>query len=207
MKIRTLAFVAMTLTGLSGCPVTQLNRLPTSSPLLQPAPISAAGEYRHSPSGYVFPTQVGGFRRVDLVQYDKEGLDVSAGYNDSIPECLIALTIYVYPTPRMTFIGASPDAVRSLEAQWLEGGYNLAKQEIARAHSDAELESEDAKTQDGVPGKKAIYAIGENQSELYIFVVWHAWFLKYRATYPRNCAGQAQTAMHSFFSTWVGRAS
>lgn len=207
MKRYTLALTVGTLVAISGCPVTQLNRLPASSALAQPRSVSTVGEFRHAPSGYTFPAQVDAFQRVALLQYDTAGLDVSAGYNDALPGCLIVLTIYVYPTPRMTFVGADPDVVRSLEAQWLDGGYNQAKQEIARAHPDAMLETEDAKTQEGVPGKKAIYAIGDKQSELYLFVVGHSWFLEYRNSYPKQCAPQARQAIEAFHKAWIGRAS
>jgi hypothetical protein len=205
MKRHTLTVAAVTLVSLTGCPMTQVNRLPGSSPLPRPAAISVAGDFRHTPSGYVFPVLVDAFQRVNLFRYDTAGLDVSAGYNSALPGCLIVLTIYVYPTPRMTFIGADPDAVRSLEARWLDGAYNEAKHEIARAHPDAALESEDARMQGGVPGKKAIYSIGDKQSELYLFVIGHAWFLEYRHSYPKECAPQARQAIEAFHKAWGGR--
>jgi hypothetical protein len=206
MKRYTLT-LAVALTTLSGCPVTQLNRLPTSSPLAQATPIPTGGEFKHTPSGYTFPAQVGAFQRVALLQYDTAGLDVSAGYNYALPDCLVVLTIYVFPTPRMTFIGADPDVVRSVEARWLDTGYDDAKRQIVHAHPDAALESEDARTQEGVPGKKAVYSFGDKESSLFLFVVYHAWFLEYRHTYPKQCAPQAREAIDAFHKAWVGRAS
>jgi hypothetical protein len=203
--IRT--FAILTVLGLSGCPVTRVNRIPESSPLPRATEITAAGDFRHNPSGYVFPIQVGAFQRVHLLQYDTGGLDVSAGYNDALPGCLVALTIYVYPTPRMQFIGADPNVVRSLEERWLEGGYTRAKAEIIGAHPEAVLESEGAGTQDGVPGKKALYSIGKAESELEVFLVQHSWFLKFRATYPSQCAKQAREAMDAFHTAWNGHGS
>jgi len=203
--IRTLAI--LTVLSLSGCPVTQVNRKPESSALPRATEITAAGDFRHNPSGYVFPIRVGGFQRVHLLRYDTGGLDLSAGYNDALPGCVVALTIYVYPTPRMQFIGADPNVVRSLEERWLEGGYSRAKEEIVGAHAQAVLESEGARTQDGVPGKKALYSIGKAESELEVFVVQHSWFLKFRATYPSQCATQAREAMDAFHATWNGHGS
>jgi hypothetical protein len=207
MKRITLAISVLALSGLAGCPVTQLNRLPESSRLPQLKPIAVAGDFEHAPSGYVFPPQVEVFQRVAVLQYDTAGLDVSAGYNSSLPECPIALTIYVYPTPRMSFVGAAPDVVRSLEDGWLDHGYSAAKREIVEAHTDAVLKSEDATVQDGVPGKKAVYSIGKAESDLYLFVVHHSWFLEYRATYPSGCSDGAHQAMDAFFRSWGGRAS
>jgi hypothetical protein len=203
--IRT--FAILTVLGLSGCPVTQVNRIPESSPLPRATEITAAGDFSHKPSGYVFPIQVGAFQRVDLLQYDTGGLDVSAGYNDALPGCLVALTSYVYPTPRMQFIGADPNVVRSIEERWLEGGYTRAKEEITGAHPEAVLESEGARKRDGVPGKKALYSIGKAESELEVFVVQHSWFLKFRATYPSQCATQAREAMDAFHTAWNAHGS
>jgi hypothetical protein len=200
------AFSILSVLGLSGCPVSQVNHIPESSPLPRATEITAAGDFRHNPSGYVFPIQVGAFQRVHLLQYDTGGLDVSAGYNDALPGCLVALTIYVYPTPRMTFIGADPNVVRSLEERWLEGGYARAKAEIIQVHPDAVLESEGAITEDGVPGKKAVYSLGIAESELEVFVVRHTWFLKFRATYPIQCSAQAREAMGAFHAAWTGYA-
>ena len=205
MKLYTLTFAIITL-GLSGCPVTQVNRVPESSPLAHPTAITAVGDFKHNPSGYLFPTQVGAFQRAGLLQYDTGGLDMSAGYNDALPGCLVALTIYIYPTPRMTFIGADPDVVRSLEGRWLAGAYTGAKAEIVRAHPDAVLASEDATTQGGIPGKKAVYSIGKAESELDVFVVQHSWFLKFRATYPSQCSTQAHDAIGTFHAGWTGHA-
>jgi hypothetical protein len=206
MKHCALIFAIVTVVGLSGCPVTQVERIPDSSPLSHPTAITAVGDFKHNASGYLFPIQVDAFQRVNLLQYDTGGLDISAGYNDALPGCLVALTIYIYPTPRMTFIGADPDVVRSLEGRWLEGAYTGAKAEIVRAHTDAVLESEDATTQDGIPGKKAVYSIGKAESELHVFVVRHSWFLKFRATYPSQCSGQAREAIGTFRLAWTGRA-
>jgi len=207
MKRFTLIFTTLMLAALAGCPVTQLNRLPASSPLAQAKPIAATGDFTHAPSGYVFPAQMDAFQRVAILQYDTAGLDVSAGYDDSLPACPITLTIYIYPTPRMSFIGADADVVRSIETGWLDHAYESAKREIAQRHSDAVLKSEDAKTQGGVPGKKAVYSIGAAESELSVFVVHNAWFLKYRTTYPSHCAEGAREAIGAFYKAWVGRAS
>jgi hypothetical protein len=192
------------LLGLAGCPVTQVNQMSPSAPLQHPETLVFSGDFKHASSGFLFPAKVDAFQRVVLLRYDTGSLDVSAGYNDAVPGCLVALTIYVYPTPHMTFLGADPDVVRSMEAQWLESGYEGSKREIMHAHGDAILESEDSKTQDGVAGKKAVYAIGSAQSELFIFVVEHAWYLKYRASYPKECAAPARQALGAFFAAWKG---
>ncbi len=191
---------------LQGC-VSQINRLPNSGPLPQPLPISSSTDFTHLPSHYTFPLTVAGFNRVSLLQYDTKGLDISAGYNDSEPGCPIAMTIYVSPTPRMSFIGADPEVVRSMESSWLNAAYNHWKQEIMQGHPRAVLQSEDERTQDGMPAKKAVYAIEDSESDLFVFVVDRTWFLTYRQTYPASCSTRARSVIQDFFSKWSGRAS
>ena len=199
--------VALVTVALSGCPVTQVNRVPESSQLPRPVAIAASGDFKHEPSGYLFPNQVGAFQRVTLVQYDTGGLDIGAGYNYALPGCLVALTIYVFPTPRMSFIGADPAVVRSTEERWSERAYTDAKSRIMQAHSEAVVVSEGATTEDGIFGKKAVYSIRETESELLVFVVHHSWFLKYRASYPSQCATQARESLGAFHSAWTDHAS
>ena len=143
---------------------------------------------------------------MDLVQYDKEGLNVSAGYNDSLPECLIALTIYVYPTPHMTFIGASPNVVRSLERDGSKVVTPQRNKRLPGLTPARSLRVRMQKRRMECPGRKLSMQLARTNRNC-TFLSSGTPGLKYRATYPRHCAGQAQTAMHSFFSTWVGRAS
>jgi hypothetical protein len=49
----------------------------------------------HVASGFLFPAQIGEFRRIVTKQYDQAGRDISVGYNADGPE--IAATIFIYP--------------------------------------------------------------------------------------------------------------
>jgi hypothetical protein len=129
-----------------------------------------------------------GYTRVTLVQYDAAGLDISAGYHGTSPACPIEMTEYVWPAPRMSFIGADPSLVRSVEKGWVDGAYEHWQREIVQGHPDAILRSEEQVTKDSVPGKRAVYSIGSNESELQVFIVGNAWVRSYRATYPPQCA-------------------
>jgi hypothetical protein len=192
---------------LEGCPVYQLNQRPESTPLPRPSPISSSGDFTHVPSRYTFPSSVSGFNRVQLMQYDSGGLDISAGYNGGPTGCPVSLTIYVAPTPRMSFIGADPAVVHSLEANWLHTSYEHWKHEIAQQHPQAVLTSEDESTRDGIPERKAVYAMDSDQSELVVSVVEHSWILTYRDTYRSSCAPRAKTLIQDFFANWPGRSS
>jgi hypothetical protein len=89
--------IAGTLLGLlCGCPTTRGTLAVV--PLSDPVSISVEGEYVHPKSGMRFPSRVRDFHRVDLVRYDRDGLDVSAGYNLHRGLGGVAATIYVYPS-------------------------------------------------------------------------------------------------------------
>ena len=206
MQLR-LAVTAGAIFLLQGCPVYQLNRLPESSPLSQPVFVSTSSSmaFTRAPSQFVFPATVSGFSRVDVIQYDSAGLDVSAGYNGGSPPCPVVLTLYVSPSPRMSFVGADPAVVRSMEGSWLDAAFNRWKKEIVQGHPDAKLQVEDGKTQNGVPGKKAIYSIGSEESQLFVFVIEREWILTYRHTFPAQCAEQANAILDEFYSSWRWR--
>ena len=55
---------------------------PTVSPSgRQSIEVAPAETYTHAPSRFSFPPRVGNFAREAVTQYDREGLDVSVGYN------------------------------------------------------------------------------------------------------------------------------
>lgn len=208
MKSRALLPLSILALGfLQGCPAPlyQMNRLPESSPLPEPAPIAADADYVHAPSRSVFPLVVGSFRRVALTRYDTGGLDVSAGYNAGAPDCPVRLTVYVSPAPRMSFIGANPSVVQALETRWLQSKYQDWKREIEGAHPQASLIQEGAQDQDGAPGRQAVYAIDADQSELHVRLVDRTWFVTYRRSFPSACAAQARTLTDGFLASWPAR--
>jgi hypothetical protein len=173
---------------LLGCPTYQINRLPDSEPLAQAQPISSTTDFKRVPSGITLPLSIPGYTRVTLLQYDTAGLDISAGYHGLAPGCPIEMTEYIWPAPRMSFIGADPSLARSVEKGWVDHAYEHWQHEIVQGHPDAVLRSEEPVTKDTVPGKRAVYSIGAQESELLVFIVGNAWVLSYRATYPPPCA-------------------
>lgn len=189
----------------ASCATTQINRLPETHPLSQPREIAAEGTYDHVPSHYRFPPQVNAFTRVGITQFDSAALDVSVGYNSSpMLACPVAMTIYLAPTPRMSFVGAAPEVVASLEADWLEHEFRRVQKEIMHAHPAATLEGEHPADGGPGPGREAVYTFEDKRSELRLFVVGHAWFLKYRITYPAYCADGAANEVAAFVAEWKG---
>jgi hypothetical protein len=60
-------------------------------------------------------------------------------------------------------------------------------------------------TTDGYPGRKAVYTIARDESELFVFLVEHKWILTYRDTYHADCAVQATESLKQFGTDWHGR--
>ena len=190
-----IAFVALALAlAATGCPftVTQLNRLPPTQPLAAPVSIDGPGPLRHEASGVEFAERYDGFERVAAVRYDTAGLDVSVGYDDRRPDCLIVATVYLYPTPRMSFVGASRDVVAAMESDWLAREYARSKADVQTHHpAMVVIAEEPASTPSGLAGRSLRFRDGRDVSEMRLFVFAHQWFLKYRITHPETCTSDA----------------
>ncbi|MBV9272749.1 MAG: hypothetical protein JO333_02555 [Verrucomicrobia bacterium] len=75
----------------------------------------------HVASGFLFPAQIGEFRRIVTKQYDQAGRDISVGYNADGPE--IAATIFVYP----------------VHGKKLEEEFQFRKNEVVSQHPAAKV--------------------------------------------------------------------
>jgi hypothetical protein len=185
---------------LSGCPpaVTRVNRVPGSEPVPSPVSIDRSGPIRHEASGLEFAEGYGDFRRVSAFGYDGAGLDMSVGYDARALGCRVVATVYVYPTPRMSYVGAAPEVVASAEQQWLEHEFAGCKAAALRSvRADAGTVLENPVTTPAVDAplrgmSLRFFPTGDLTSELRLFVYAHQWFLKYRITYPTACDAQAQ---------------
>jgi hypothetical protein len=197
MRLLTLALLAL---AMSGCPfggVNQINRIPESQPLREPELFNRPGILQHDPSGFAFPEWYGNFQRVTAYRYDTAGLDVSIGYNDRSLACLIVATFYVYPAPRMSFIGAAPSVVASLQERWLRDEFARSRAEIEAVHPSLRepsvLPSVISVSDSLVQGPSLTFAESDQLSEFRLFLYNRQWFLKYRFTYPESCKSEAVT--------------
>jgi len=100
----------------AGCPHTDPPSASAPAPVTaQPAVVAlpeardvvVEGEYVSPRTGLAYPLELGEFVRVDLAEYDRDGYDLSAGYDlyrEGAPRIpgtsLAALTAYVYPSTR-----------------------------------------------------------------------------------------------------------
>jgi len=199
------------LLGLTACPGTvyQANRIPESQALQQPASVNRPGPILHEPSGLEFGEWYGEFERVTAMRFDERGLDVGFGYNLRKRDCLIATTFYVYPAPRMSFMGAAPEVVSSVEADWLAQEFARSRAEVEYYHHMESPEVQPCSTTaDGatLPGTALTFRERNTTGELKLFVYRHQWFLKYRFTYGDAC-GDVQPRLEKLIAgmPWVAR--
>ena len=181
---------------ISGCPNTyQLNHNPNTQPLTQPVHFNRPGPLLHEASGLKFPESYDNFQRVTALRYDTAGLDVSIGYNDSWVNCKISATFYIYPTPRMNFVGTPPSVVSSITQGWLNDEFGRSKDAIKHHHPSMKsmVVGSVATPAQGTPlnGRSLTYRESGKISELRLFVNNLKWFLKYRFTYPESCQSEA----------------
>ena len=177
---------------LAGCPA-------RPRPLSQPETIVAEGAYVHEKSGMALPLAVGDYRRTEVIRYDQQSLDVSAGYDLHEGQRKIAATVYVYPAPSLFSIGSLTNTVASARAILTKREFEARKQEILHAHPGGKL-TED--TEISIPiggatrvGRIATFEYEQNFAGQYQMVRSHLcmfdfvggkWTLKYRITYPKN---------------------
>ena len=194
--------IVIGLLGLTGCPgtVSHMNRLPESAALTEPASINRSGPVVHEASGLEFAERYGDFQRVSASRFDEKGLDVGMGYNERTSDCLIVSTFYVYPTPRMSFMGAAPEVVSSLESEWLTQEFARSRAEVEHYHKLESPEVARVTTQaDGetLGGAALTFRERDTLGELRLFVYRHQWFLKYRFTWTRSCDPEARARLET----------
>jgi hypothetical protein len=172
-----------------------------------PPAMNAAGFIMHDPSGMRFPDRVDDFRRGRMIRYDKEGRDVSAGYDSVNPAMPIVATVYVYPAPPLTSIGSSAEVIASARERLCQDEFRRRKAELVAYHADARLIAEqDISLLRGYrqfPGKQARYEFSGSirgvqsqiSSELYVFCyVGEKWAVEYRFSWPRDVAAAPSVA-------------
>jgi hypothetical protein len=178
---------------LCGCPTVRTDKL------TQPEQVDVDGPYQHTASGMIFPTSVGAYVRDRIMRYDRDALDVSAGYNLIRPPRIIFATMYVYPAPSVVSILSPPHVAATARSLAAKNEYARSKNEILQSHPFAkllgELETSLVKGNDTYQGWKAIFELdgarfGQQEkvfSHLYVFsYIGGSWTVKYRFTYPKS---------------------
>lgn len=179
-------------------------------------PANSGVAYVHPYSKFSFPKQIDKFRFVGVTRYDRDGRDISAGYNSPTP---ITATVYIYPAAKnVTLIPSSP--LQNVGKSLIDFEFNRCKQEVFHVHPDARFISEESfeltQGNNHFIGKKATFAMSfhygfstkDSLSELYIFLmepsemffVNSRQYVEYRITYPANSKDEAEKEINSFFT-------
>ena len=167
--------------------------------------IKADGLYTHKASGMTFPLSIHNFQRVNVLQYDEKGLDVSAGYDLVSSMGDISATIYIFPAPRLTSFGSPANVIAGARAKLSQDLFDRVKQEIFQHHTGVNLlqEKEISLPQGDTAysGEMATFEYEEIfahrfqvvRSEVYLFCyVGKKWSIEYRFTYPKNYNGSQE---------------
>ena len=135
----------------------------------------------HAHSGYSFPSDVRGLRRLEPHSYDAGGRNVSVGYRG--PDSAVHITTYIYPLD----FGGVPDP---------EQHFKTAVQAALRLGSPARVAKAGSMDlplgESTVPGYNALILSREDGRELGSFLVLiprEQQFLKIRATFDRDSPG------------------
>jgi hypothetical protein len=160
-----------------------------------------SGPYTQAATGMTYPDSVDQFRRVNVIRYQPDGSDESAGYNDETPLREINMTVYVFPSPSILSIGSPRSVVEDTRRQLCQGQYEKVQREVRGAHPDAVLvEKKDVSlTQASITyaGHFASFDLTNakffgrtdvpSRSEAFLYCyVGGKWSVEYRIDYPRD---------------------
>ena len=203
MRIIFMSMGVMIAGILCGCPGAN-----QSTRLSRPITIVTETSFVHTETEVVFAPAIDGFDRVEILQYDQEGRDVSASYVFTAGHDIVA-TVYIYPAPKLVSIGSPANVVAGARWHLMQGEFQGVKHDIMRAHPNAVLKSEEMAylefNGERLPGLVARYeyeelllgAISPLTSDAYLFP-WGKWLLKFRATYRQSSLNRVQPIIQSF---------
>src|ERR1017187_294249 len=181
-----------------------------------PREVEVSGPYTQAATGRIFPVSVDDFKRTDVISYNSERTDESAGYLLEKDAKQIAITVYVYPVPADLGTALTQNLPKDdLVGAWYMLGeelFNEEEQGIVELHPGSQLVDggEAAFEQHGVtyPGAVSTFRYDEDffgrvqkvRSQLQLFpMVGGKWMVKYRITYPEGFdgAGPANAFIHA----------
>ena len=173
------------------------------------APGPAPGQGGHTGSGIRFPATLDRFVRGRVRAYDGAGKDVGVGYDLADLQTPVAVTLYVYPAPRLVSIGSPEEVVETAKRTLLDGHFAEVKASILRRHQGAKLLSEGKTTLrfrgSSLHGRAAAFGMRSRFAHRVQPVVSHLavfsfgkWLIKFRITHPARCSEQAQPLIKAF---------
>ncbi|MFZ2029961.1 MAG: hypothetical protein WAU68_06625 [Vitreimonas sp.] len=180
-------------------------------------PLSTSEPYTQAASGMVFPPSIGDFQRVEVVRYNADGTDESAGYNRTTPTMEIAATVYVFRSPSILSIGSPRETIEITRSILCGRQTQAIQQEIMSVHPDATQirTGAFALRQGGASyfGTKVSYAYSGDfagrtgsqlHSDLYVFCyAGGTWTIEYRIDYPAEYDAEDEIARFMNHLTWT----
>ena len=186
MKLKTISFLTLIALGmLATSTAASFENVP-------------GGSIRHTPSGVLFPAQVGLFQREGTRSYDRTGRDASVRY---VLDHLVLGDAYIYP------VGRPPR--HSLDSEFAQ-----QQKAIRQTNRNAKLIAQTAvSTKQGgrlLQGRQATYDLerplfGNSDAKAgsqFILFRDGPWFVAYRFSYPRERSAIATKHVGNFLAQW-----
>jgi hypothetical protein len=156
--------------------------------------LNVNGPYRHELSGMEFPTALGEFTRVRLLQYDRAGRTVSGTYVIDGAASRLTATVFIYP---------ARDVAKQAQGEQCRGQFDSAQADLQKTYPGARFDGggDATLTQAGQTrtGRKSQFAYDEkipsgswpSTAEVYLFCyIADQWQIEYRFTHPRELDAQ-----------------
>lgn len=156
----------------------------------QPRDVDAS---EHRAARADFPARAGAFHRTRVVQYDGQGLDLSASYELHRPDGRVTATVYIYPVRPLA------DDTPSSRAAACRNEFDASSDEIERRNQPIERLGDDAPVEVAgtAPALRHRAAFGFRtpfdgreqavRSELHLYCfVDDRWLVKFRITGPQG---------------------
>lgn len=168
-----------------------------------------SGQVGHAEAGILFPKHVLDFTRGQFHTYDPEGLDVSMGYDLVNPTNLIAITVYVYPGPKLISIYSPADVIETTRRKLTDIHFQKVKAQVLDYHPETSLVLEQEITMQ-FQGQSLYGYSATFQSEEYFahrvqpiislaeVFAFDKWIIKFRITHPVKSKDQAKQAIEDF---------
>jgi hypothetical protein len=158
-----------------------------------PHAIASSGDYRHEGSGLVLPLTIDGFRRVELLGFDPDDVDVSANYK--LASARVAMTVYVFPVWLGLRQSYHVREIPEICASHFESMKAAAESRLKEPRLIEEAPQSNPRFPDAAVSRRAIYESAGDmlsnspplRSEIHMSCgVDEIWIVQYRVTYPQT---------------------
>jgi len=203
--MKTEQLMAAFLFTLALCGCTTFNQQP---PTLRP------DQKGHRASAIAFPATVGLFPRGEVKLYDAAGEDIGAGYDLRNLLNPVAITVYVYPGPKLLSIGSPPEVIATARKHLTDNHFEAIKRELIKYHPQASATADEEVhvifRGQSLYGRAAAFRSEElfagriqpvvTCAEIYAY---GKWIIKFRATYPAATEKSGGESARTFVKDFI----